>query len=374
MNPPANNIVNPTQLSHWWWFIVQCDTPQEAIDWVLPDTPAAKYACWRPHAAPTTGQPHVHCLAYFKSVVRFSALQAKGYANVKWVQSDPKKRNCRAYCVRDGKPGQPSDVIGPLVEVGQLPKCMVEKAPQPEKRVFSDVMDPSVSYEGALEAIKACAPRDYLLYHNQIEGGLKKVKKVKVEWTPRFMHTRWVLPNALIGWMQDQMVLSERAKCLVLVGPSRMGKTEWARHLFPYSHMYFRNLFNVDKWDTGAQLLIFDDIEWGFIPQKKSLLTHMGEAEVTDKYRPKQTIHVRMPAVVLLNELPDFGTEWRYWQANTQVVEIDGPLYPPPPTPPTPRLSLSEDGSSFSFPETPPPQIGSPELFPRELEETEESE
>ena len=48
--------------------------------------------------------------------------------------------------------------------------------------------------------------------------------------------------------------------------------------------MYFRGMTNIRKWRDDAALLVLDDIPWEFIPQKKSLLTQMGEAEVTDKY------------------------------------------------------------------------------------------
>ena len=40
----------------------------------------------------------------------------------------------------------------------------------------------------------------------------------------------------------------------------------------------------------------------------------MGEAEVTDKYTPKKTIWVNMPAVVLSNDAPNFGPEDAYWR------------------------------------------------------------
>jgi hypothetical protein len=38
----------------WWWFIVQCNTLQEAGDFSM-DPAECKYAAWRVHAAPTTG-------------------------------------------------------------------------------------------------------------------------------------------------------------------------------------------------------------------------------------------------------------------------------------------------------------------------------
>ena len=66
--------VKPTdkkKCSKWWWFVIMFETEAQALAWAPPATPQFNYACWRPHAAPSTGKPHVHCLMNFKSAQPF---------------------------------------------------------------------------------------------------------------------------------------------------------------------------------------------------------------------------------------------------------------------------------------------------------------
>ncbi|AJC52525.1 replication-associated protein [Bromus-associated circular DNA virus 2] len=143
---------------------------------------------------------------------------------------------------------------------------------------------------------------------------------------PPWCNKGWKLTADLVKWVEQELPRKDRPKCLVLVGPSRLGKTQWARSLG--RHMYWRGMTNVTHWDSAAKYLIFDDIEWKFIPQKKSLLTCMGSATVTDKYKGKRDIIVDKPAIVLCNEFDiDSIEESAYWARNLQVVHVSEPLF-----------------------------------------------
>lgn len=143
---------------------------------------------------------------------------------------------------------------------------------------------------------------------------------------PSWCNKAWSLPRDLMDWVIGELPRKDRPKCLVLVGPSRLGKTQWARSLG--RHMYWRGCTNVTKWDKDAEYIIFDDIEWKFIPQKKSLLTCMGAATVTDKYKGKTDIIVDKPAIVLVNEFDiDEIEESSYWKKNLMVVRIERELF-----------------------------------------------
>ena len=98
---------------------------------------------------------------------------------------------------------------------------------------------------------------------------------------------------------------------------------------------------NIRKWRDDAALLVLDDIPWEFIPQKKSLLTQMGEAEVTDKYTPKKTIWVNMPAVVLQMTPPTLalrmptGGRTLCWPVDELLYDPDWKQDATPPASPT---------------------------------------
>jgi len=109
----------------------------------------------------------------------------------------------------------------------------------------------------------------------------------------------------------------ERPKSLILIGASRLGKTEWARSLG--KAMYFCGQFNLDDWDEKAEYVILDDFNWKFFPQWKSFLGCQKQFVLTDKYRKKRTVRWGKPCIVLGNDddesnpcraLPRTSTEW----------------------------------------------------------------
>lgn len=216
---------------------------------------------------------------------------------------------------------------------------------------YRAALDPEIPYEEALDLIRAGDPRSFLLYGSAIKLNLLEEKKPAMVWEAKYKGCPWLETPEMKRWREEELPKAERAKCLILVGPTRLGKTQWARHLFPDNHMYFRGMTNIRKWRDDAALLVLDDIPWEFIPQKKSLLTQMGEAEVTDKYTPKKTIWVNMPAVVLSNDAPNFGPEDAYWRENAVLAYVDELLYDPDwkqdATPPASPTLWDEDTEPF---------------------------
>lgn len=315
--------------SRVWWATKQCEDEEEAKGWRPPEVPRTTYCCWRAHAAPSTGKPHVHVVLYFEHPQHFNTVKKMGLSNIRFLLTKAQKSNARAYCMEDKhKDGTTKNPIDEFREDGEVPKTFEAPVGKGKKadEVYADALS-QADADSCLAVIKEGAPRDYVLWHNNIKSTVSQLKRPQKQWKPRFEGFDWKTTAEMNEWVRDELPKEERAKCLILVGPTRLGKTEWARHLFPNEHMYFRGMFNLEKWDISAKLLIFDDISWEFIPQKKSLLTQMGEAEVTDKYVHKKTVYVDMPAIVLSNDLPDFGKEQAYWEENSQIIVISESLF-----------------------------------------------
>lgn len=117
--PTVATPLAPPDKARWWWATRQCETNEEAIAWRPSEKPKLVYCCWRPHAAPTTGKPHVHVLMHFATVMRFTTLQNKGFSNLKWCGTEISKTNRRQYCILDvHKDGTTKDPIGPFMEQG----------------------------------------------------------------------------------------------------------------------------------------------------------------------------------------------------------------------------------------------------------------
>lgn len=119
----------------------------------------------------------------------------------------------------------------------------------------------------------------------------------------------------------------------MLVGPSKTGKTAWARSLG--RHMHFRENFNIDKWDADADYVIFDDLPMDKVPGWKVWLGSMGEMDLYDRYRAKRTVvwGPKKCCIILCNN----GVDWRYsdiwakereWcEANVEVFEVINKLF-----------------------------------------------
>jgi len=91
-------------------------------------------------------------------------------------------------------------------------------------------------------------------------------------------------------------------------------------------------MVNLDTWNPSAKFLIFDDIDWKYLPGPKNYLTQSGDCTVTDKYRKKVDICVDKPAILICNEMPvtEKGqrlSEDDYWKKNMKFVQINSRLY-----------------------------------------------
>lgn len=121
----------------------------------------------------------------------------------------------------------------------------------------------------------------------------------------------------------------------MLVGPTKTGKTAWARSLG--DHIFFRNSYDLAEWRQDAEYVIFDDILMEYVHAIKCWIGSMGSFTDTDKYRKKQRIRwgPHKCCIILCND--DRGSDWRYqklwtenstwFEENILVVELNRPLY-----------------------------------------------
>ncbi|AXB22640.1 replication associated protein [Lepus americanus faeces associated genomovirus SHP11] len=125
--------------------------------------------------------------------------------------------------------------------------------------------------------------------------------KLYVDWKYKPAQEIYETPQ---GTFDVPGVLQE-PKGLVLFGPTRIGKTVWARSLA--DHAYFGGLFNLDDFSAdGAQYAIFDDISGGFsfFPSYKQWMGGQYQFTVTDKYKHKVTLRWGRPTIWLCNTDP----------------------------------------------------------------------
>jgi len=124
----------------------------------------------------------------------------------------------------------------------------------------------------------------------------------------------------------------------MVVGPTRMGKTEWARSLG--RHIYMCGLFNLTMWDNEAEYLVLDDISFEFCPSRQSLWGSQKELVLTDKFARKRSVKWGKPLIFLCNHHNDYRfaldkrgnnllslSEKEFYEGNSVVVEVRERLY-----------------------------------------------
>ena len=91
--------------------------------------------------------------------------------------------------------------------------------------------------------------------------------------------------EAVDKWIRHHFACVNRAKCLILIGPTGIGKTSFALSL-PGHVNYFQGRWHLDSWSDYARYSVYDDIPWDAFedrnyPSKKGLLTQNGKLGVS---------------------------------------------------------------------------------------------
>ena len=111
----------------------------------------------------------------------------------------------------------------------------------------------------------------------------------------------------------------DRPKCLVLVGPTRCGKTALARCLG--RHMYFNAMVDFRLWDDSAEYAVFDDFAFEFIPNKKCFFGGQRQFTITDKYMGKKSVTWGKPSIFLTNTPFPFDED--FYTHNCVIINLD---------------------------------------------------
>jgi len=212
------------------------------------------------------------------------------------------------YCKKDGD----------FVEEGELPKT---------KRDWSVVVAAETRADMML-AVKEIAPRDLVLNLEKLEYyASKRWRSEAVVYTPEF--TEFTFCQELHDWWRVNLqmpVTRGRRRSLILKSPSKYGKTEWARSLGP--HMYFNGKVDWNKWDDKALYIVFDDMDWKFVPNKKALFGCQKETTFNPKYGRIQTVLWGKVVIYLTNlTIHDFDGEDDWWTENVDFLTLYNKLY-----------------------------------------------
>lgn len=273
------------------------------------------------------GGTHYHVLLCYKKTKRIRSILAfdlnhlgvRIHGNYQPVKN---LRDCYGYVTKDGDYYEDIDDI-PGLSASHEPSYW-ELALQAENK------------ERALEIIRRNNPRDYILQRRNLDYAFDKHFDVREELAPppytRDSFTN--VPNELDEWVFNELTSEQpRKKALFLIGPSRTGKTSWARSLG--EHIYCMSALipsAVKNKPKTVQYILFDDIEQSTLDKSqlgscwRVFVGCQQYLTVNEKYKPQETVNWGIPSIWCLNKMLDFGDD-DFLKINALVVNINNKLY-----------------------------------------------
>lgn len=178
----------------------------------------------------------------------------------------------------------------------------------------------------AMGVVITNCPRDYALHGMQIEQNISNLLTKQDDYVSKYDINTFRPTYAMEEWMRQLGKDKDRFRMLMIISPPNYGKTQWARALG--KHLFFRT--NVD-WSLlrtiqkeEIKYIVFDDVPWEWIKDKKAITMGMGECIVTDKYVRKMKVNVNVPSIFLCNDYPVLDA---YYRDQVDVVELEEKLY-----------------------------------------------
>lgn len=179
----------------------------------------------------------------------------------------------------------------------------------------------------AMDIIIKNHPRDYALHGMQIEQNISNLITKRDEYIPRYDILSFRPTDVMRDWVNNNLRLNkDRFRMLFIISPANYGKTQWARSLG--KHLFFRNNVDMSELRTiqkeEIEYIVFDDIPWEWIKEKKALTLGMGECIVTDKYVRKMKVNVNIPSIYLCNDYVHLDD---YYRSQVDFVQLTEKLF-----------------------------------------------
>jgi len=196
---------------------------------------------------------------------------------------------------------------------------------------WGGIFEQATCEEEFLSLVLQYKPRDYALNLERLEYvARKRFKPAEPEYVPVF--SAFNIPDILEAWLCGSLqrpFWSGRFTGLFLIGPTRTGKSEWARSLG--LHTYWQSMFALDEYRGG--ICIFDDVKWDHVPAKKCFFGgQRNPFMVSDKYRKKTRLSLEAPCIFICNpeDSPFMNMapeEFSYYESNNVIVRINSALF-----------------------------------------------
>ena len=119
-------------------------------------------------------------------------------------------------------------------------------------------------------------PKSWVLWRKNINYAADEDFPMEaLGYNPQFTEFRRVTQE-MKDWVKDELPSRDRPKTLMIWGPSRTGKSSWARSLG--RHSYLNNAWSVEEVDSASDYIVIDDMPWTEAHHFKLWQPFLGEA------------------------------------------------------------------------------------------------
>lgn len=200
---------------------------------------------------------------------------------------------------------------------------------------WDTIVNDCTSKEEFYKAMQTNYPRDYVLNKQRLDYYADQKWPIAPS---TWLAPGWAKPSvgnsAMEGWVKNALnpIEGERTKTLVLIGPTRLGKTYWARSRAP--HLYFNDAINMRQWwktdKSHYAIVILDDVPLEKVNPFKAIIGCQASFNAKVLYHGHPSISHGKPVIWLCNDDPreDMSPAIRAWfEGNSEVIYITSPLF-----------------------------------------------
>nr|CRI68489.1 Replication protein [Pepper huasteco yellow vein virus] len=254
------------------------------------------------------GQPHLHVLIQFEGKYqctnnRFfdlvsSTRSAHFHPNIQGAKSSS---DVKTYIDKDGD----------TVEWGefQIDGRSARGGQQSANDTYAKALN-SASAEEALQIIKEEQPQHFFLqFHNIVSNANRIFHTPPEPWVPPFQLSSFNnVPEIMTQWVSenvcDAAARPMRPLSLVVEGPSRTGKTLWARSLGPHNYICGHMDLSPKIYSNNAWYNVIDDIPPHYVKHFKEFMGAQRDWQSNCKYGKPIQIKGGIPTIFLCNPGP----------------------------------------------------------------------
>nr|UUC10269.1 AC1 protein [Sweet potato leaf curl virus] len=173
------------------------------------------------------------------------------------------------------------------------------------------------SKEAALQIIREKLPEKYLFQFHNLVSNLDRIfsPPPSVYSSPFSSSSFNAVPDIISDWaaenVMDSAARPDRPISIVIEGPSRIGKTVWARSLGPHNYLCGHLDLSPKVYSNSAWYNVIDDVNPQYLKHFKEFMGAQKDWQSNCKYGKPVQIKGGIPTIFLCN--PGEGSSFKLW-------------------------------------------------------------